>query len=175
MFTVKEFPGQLFRSMEEYTEARRLRRDTEAELADRAQVYEDEPQKARITATVIPAAPGLLETRMAAFESMIAALESTVAELVERIHGPPEKNKEGLQIGATLRGESKGESFTLEVIEDGYLCSDGSIYDSLSGAAQGVSGNRRSGWKFWKDIHGTSIGDLTGRFDSATETSRTVS
>ena len=163
-FRVREFPGQLFRSMDEYREAQRLRRTVEADLADRAKIYDNEPQKARITATVIPAQPGLVETRVAAIESRLEELIKEVRTLKEP--GPPSENKEGLRIGTALRGESRGESFTLEVIEDGYLCSNGNIYQSLSGAALGVSGNRRSGWVFWKDIHGTSIGEITGRFGS---------
>ncbi len=172
-FHVKEFPGQLFRNMNEYKEAQILRRNTEANLADLAQVYADEPQKTRVTATVIPAPRQLVEKRVAAIESKLDALIDTVRTLQEPGH--PAENKEGLQVGITLRGESKGNRFTLEVIEDGYLCSNGDIYQSLSGAALGVSGNRRSGWVFWKDIHGTSIGELTGRFGSGHNESRSMS
>ncbi len=172
-FKVREFPGQLFRSMEEYEEARRKRRDIEVKLADRAKVYEDEPQKARVTATVIPAPRQLVEKRVAAIESKLDALVEEVR--ASRESRPPAENKEGLSVGMTLRGESKDRRFTIEVIEDGYLCSDGNIYQSLSGAAQGVSGNRRSGWVFWKDIHGTSIGEITGRFSSGSTESHAVS
>jgi hypothetical protein len=148
--------------MDEYQEARRLRRETEAGLADGARVYEDEPQKTRVTATVIPAPQELVETRVAVIESKLDALIEEVRALGKP--EPPTINKEGLRVGTTLRGESRGNRFTLEAMEDGYLCSNGSIYQSLSGAALGVSGNRRSGWVFWKDIHGTSIGEITGRF-----------
>ncbi len=172
-FTVREFPGQLFRNMTEYKEAQTLRQDTEASLADLAQVYADEPQKTRVTATIIPAPQRLVETRVAAIESKLDALIDVVHALQEP--GGHAENKEGLQVGITLRGESKGSRFTLEAMEDGYLCSNGAIYQSLSGAALGVSGNRRSGWVFWKDIHGTSIGELTGRFGSDHNESRSVS
>ncbi len=169
-FRVKEFPGQLFSDMKEYDEARRRRREIEAELEDRAQVYGEEPQEMRVTATVIPAPNSLVERRVAKIESKLDVLVGVVDSMREP--SPPAVNKEGLQTGTTLRGESRGKRFTLEVIEDGYLCSDGNIYQSLSGAALGVSGNRRSGWVFWKDIHGTSIGVITGRINSE---SRTVS
>jgi len=172
-FTVREFPGQLFRDMGQYKEAQRLRQNVEADLADPARIYEDEPQKARVTATVIPAPQQLVERRVAAMEVKLEELIETVRTL--QTPNPPAENKEGLQVGTTLRGESKGDRYTIEVIEDGYLCSNGEIYQSLSGAALGVSGNRRSGWKFWKDIHGTSIGELTGRFDSGHNESRSVS
>ena len=172
-FTVREFPGQLFRNMGEYKEAQILRRNTEADLADRAQVYADEPQKTRVTATVIPAPKQLVERRVAVIEAKLETLIDKVDAM--QSPSPPAENKEGLQVGTTLRGESKGSRFTLEVLEDGYLCSNGDIYPSLSAAALGVSGNRRSGWVFWKDIHGTSIGELTGRFDSGHNESRSVS
>lgn len=172
-FRVREFPGQLFSTMAEYEEAKQRRREVEAELADRAKYYDDEPQKMRVTATVMPADPGLVERRVAAIESKLDALIEEVRALKEP--DPPAVNKEGLRVGTTLRGESKGRKFTLEVIEDGYLCSDGNIYQSLSGAALGVSGNRRSGWVFWKDIHGTSIGEITGRFNGEPNESRAMS
>jgi hypothetical protein len=159
--------------MGEYKEAQILRRNTEANLADLAQVYADEPQKTRVTATVIPAPKQLVERRVAVIEAKVETLIDKVNAM--QIPGPPAENKEGLQVGTALRGESKGSRFTLEVLEDGYLCSNGDIYPSLSAAALGVSGNRRSGWVFWKDIHGTSIGELTGRFGSDHSESRTVS
>lgn len=167
-FTVREFPGQVFRNMSQYEEAQVLRRDIEASLADPARVYAEEPQKTRVTATVIPAPHALVERRVAKIESKLDALIGVVDSMREP--NPPAVNKEGLQVSTTLRGESKGKRFTLEVIEDGYLCSDGNIYQSLSGAALGVSGNRRSGWVFWKDIHGTSIGVITGRLNSESRT-----
>ena len=172
-FTVREFPGQLFRNMNEYKEATRIRKETYASLEAPERIYADEPQKTRVTATVIPAPRELVENRVAAIESRLDALIDVVRALQEP--GPPAENKEGLRVGTTLRGESKGSRFTLEVLEEGYLCSNGDIYPSLSGAALGVSGNRRSGWVFWKDIHGTSIGELTGRFGSDYNESRSVS
>lgn len=172
-FTVREFPGQLFRNMNEYKVAMKLRKEIHANLEDRELIYEDEPQKVRVTATVIPADQHLVERRVAIIESKVDALADRFDALLEP--SPPAKNKEGLQVGTTLCGESKGDRFTLEVIEDGYLCSNGDIYQSLSGAALGVSGNRRSGWVFWKDIHGTSIGEITGRFGSDHNESRSMS
>jgi len=172
-FTVREFPGQIFRNMNEYREAEKIRKEIHANLEDRERIYEDEPQKARVTATIIPADQHLVERRVAIIESKVDALVDRFDALLEP--NPPAENKEGLQVGTTLCGESKGVRFTLEVIEDGYLCSNGDIYQSLSGAALGVSGNRRSGWVFWKDIHGTSIGEITGRFGSDHNESRSMS
>ncbi len=150
-FTNPSFPGQVFSSVEEFEEARCKRTDVENSIAQRS----DEVTK--VTATVIPAPRNLLEKKISSLERRMLDLESKATSVSD-------KNKEGLKIGTTLRGESRGREYTLEALEEGYLCSDGGIYDSLSGAALGVSGNRRSGWKFWKDVAGTPIGEVTGRF-----------
>ncbi len=160
-FKVKGFE-QEFETITEYKEAERLRKQTESALS----LEEMEQKVISITATVIPASEETLEKTITSIEARISELSRKVDDVV---NSPPSEefpglNKQGLSFGLTLRGESKGVSYTLEVIEGGYLCSNGSIYESLSGAALGVSGNRRSGWKFWKTIHGTEIGVITGRF-----------
>lgn len=150
-FTNPSFPGQIFDSIAEFEEARKKRVEVESSIAERAE------EITQVTATVIPAERSLLEKK-------VAALERKIDDLERKISPIPTENKEGLKIGTVLRGESRGREYTLEVLEEGYLCSDGVIYDSLSGAALGVSENRRSGWKFWKDVAGTPIGEVTGRF-----------
>lgn len=160
-FTVGEFPGQLFKTIEEYREAKHKRIEVEDSIAERSE------EIAQVTAVVIPASKELLERKIVVLERQILDLTSKVAQLsVKGAEAPIKKkiNSEGLQIGTVLQGESKGQKHTLEVLSEGYLCSNGTIYQSLSGAALGVSGNRRSGWKFWKDIESNSIGETTGRF-----------
>jgi len=150
-FTNPSYPGQEFKTFEEFEERRRL----EQEVHDSIDAKAEEITK--VTATIIPAPKELLERK-------VAALEKKIKDLENRVAAEPVENKEGLPIGITLRGESRGKEYTLDILDEGYLCSDGQIYDSLSGAALGVSGNRRSGWKFWKDVAGTPIGEVTGRF-----------
>jgi len=150
-FTNPEYPGQIFTTIDEFMEARTKRTEVETSIANRAE------EITKVTATIIPAPRDLLESKVAALEKKLRDLESKVV-------AEPTENKEGLKIGTTLRGESRGQEYTLEALDEGYLCSDGNIYDSLSGAALGVSGNRRSGWKFWRDVAGTPIGEVTGRF-----------
>jgi hypothetical protein len=161
-FTVREFPGIVFKSLKEYESAKEEHQKTEQIEDTSAEQCEDDVGVARVTATVLPAPKALLESRIAALESRITAIIHLIRGL--RKETPPERNGEGLSIGTTLWGESKGKRTTLEVIGDGYLCSNGLIYQSLSAAAEGVSGNRRSGWAFWKDINGAPIGEVTGRF-----------
>lgn len=152
-FVNRDYPGQIFDTFEEFEEARRKRKEVESSLAK----TEGTEEITSVTATIIPAPKELIERR-------VAELEATMDKLLKLVHRKPTRNKEGLQIGLILRGESRGSEYTLETLEEGYLCSDGTIYDSLSGAALGVSGNRRSGWKFWRDVAGTPVGEVTGRF-----------
>ena len=150
-FTNPGFPGQVFNTIEEFDEARRKRTEIENSIAERVE------EITKVTATIIPAPKDLLERK-------VSALEERIQELEQRVRAEPSENSENLKIGTTLRGNSGGKEYTLDVLEVGYLCSNGKIYDSLSGAALGVSGNRRSGWKFWKDVAGIPIGEITGRF-----------
>lgn len=158
-FTVKEFPGQRFETIDEYTEARKRRADVESSIEARSKEPEKE-ELTRVTATVLSAPPRVVETKLVELESEVTRLSGIINVLL----GSSKAEKRDLEVGVILHGESQGKRFTVEVLENGYLCSDGKIYESLSGAALGVSGNRRSGWKFWKDITGTPIGVAIGRF-----------
>jgi hypothetical protein len=103
----------------------------------------------------------------AQLEARVAFLEARLDEVLELLIAPKEEekvNKDGLPFGIFLRGESKGSEYWLEVIPEGYCCSDGVIYNTLSAAAKGVSGNQRSGWVFWQGRDNTPIGELIGRF-----------
>ncbi len=157
-FTNPSFPGQLFRTMEEYRTAVAKRAAVEKNLANKSE------EIVQVTATIVPAPKGLLEEKVVGLEGRIDDLSTLIeTALLDRTR-PPTTNKDGLKIGVVFQGESKGTKYTLEVLDKDYLCSDGSIYETLSGAAQGVSGNRRSGWKFWRDIEGNTVGNTSGRF-----------
>ncbi|RLC09097.1 MAG: hypothetical protein DRI24_22350 [Deltaproteobacteria bacterium] len=162
-FTNKDFPGHHFESFDEYDEARKGRSQIETVLEERAKREDDEVVVTKVTATVVPAPRDLLERKVSDLELKVSSLIDMLRDTLPTLS---KHNKEGLLTGTILQGESKGVGHTLEVLpgEEGYLCSDGQIYESLSGAALGVSGNRRSGWKFWTDIEGTPVGVVTGRF-----------
>ena len=159
-FTNPSFPGQVFRTVSEYDEARKKRVEVEKRLATKSQLEEI----THVTATILPAGKGLLETKVAQLEREVERLSATIGALLSEEESQEQLNKEGITVGKVLVGESKGKKYTLEILDRGYLCSDGQIYQSLSGAALGVSGNRRSGWKFWKVQEGQSVGEKSGRF-----------
>ncbi len=68
-------------------------------------------------------------------------------------------NKDGIPFNTVLIGMSYGYPYMLTVIEDGYLV-QGVTYQSLSAAAEAVSGCRRSGWTFWKLPNGSSVKEV---------------
>ena len=66
-------------------------------------------------------------------------------------------NKDGIEVGSSFIGESQSTGiFVLTVRGDGYYVGE-TPYASLSAAAEGVSGVRRSGWTFWKLTDGRTL------------------
>lgn len=66
-------------------------------------------------------------------------------------------NKDGIEIGSSFIGvSSKSGIFVLTVQADGYYVGE-TRFDSLSAAAEAVSGVRRSGWTFWKLTDGRTL------------------
>lgn len=59
------------------------------------------------------------------------------------------KSDNKIPIGTRLKGMTRGTPFWCVVKKDGFYVGI-NRYNSLSAAAQGVSGIRRSGWSFWK-------------------------
>jgi hypothetical protein len=58
--------------------------------------------------------------------------------------------------GTVLTGETRGLPYFLKVRDGGFYVGI-TKYDSLSAAAEGVSGVRRSGWTFWKLPDGKTV------------------
>jgi TPP-dependent indolepyruvate ferredoxin oxidoreductase alpha subunit len=154
-FSNPDFPGRVFNTTEELQAAIKESKRIESELA----AQDDEVRS--VTATIIPAPQNALERRVLQLESQ---LEEMSKLLEEKQESKVTLNKDNLPIGMVLKGESKGQTHKLEILEEGYLCSNGEIVATLSAAAEEVSGNRRSGWAFWTDSRGTPIGEITGRF-----------
>lgn len=163
-FTVKDFPNQTFKTINEWKNAEQRRNNIEKNINERSDKI------THVTATVIPASKKLLERTISSLQKQVSNLAFQVKTLIsnkEEALSIGKVNKQGLPIGITLYGKSRGRHYTLQVLNQDYLCSDGKIYQSLSGAALGVSDNRRSGWKFWRDDNDNPIGELTKRFKSA--------
>jgi len=78
---------------------------------------------------------------------------------MEKIDEGIEVNKPDnkIPVGTRLKGMTKGIPFWCIVKDDGFYVGI-THYNSLSAAAQGVSGIRRSGWAFWKFDNGKNEG-----------------
>jgi hypothetical protein len=72
-------------------------------------------------------------------------------------------NKDGIPIGISLLGSStRGGIHVLTIKIDGYYIGI-TKYESLSAAAESVSGVRRSGWTYWKLPDGRTVKEAFGK------------
>lgn len=156
-FTNPDFPGRVFNTTKELQDAIQESNRIEKNLS----IQGKDEEILSVTATIVPAPQYALERRVILLEQQLEAVTRRLEAVTEK---RPMLNEDNLPVGMVLKGESKGSNYTLEVLEKGYLCSTGEIAATLSAAAEEVSGNRRSGWKFWTDGKGTPIGEITGRF-----------
>jgi hypothetical protein len=113
----------------------------------------------------------MLETRifdlgnaLASMFAMVKALQDDRnAERNNKLAGIIEAKKKDNKIeipeGTILTGKTKGLSYFLHVKDGGFYVGI-TRYDSLSAAAIGVSGVRRSGWTFWTLPDGKTVKEV---------------
>lgn len=123
------------------------------------------------------------EDRVATLENKVADLRTLVTTLLRTIKDSGNKedvveekrvekeeaddfiginkrlNKDMIPINSILTGIVNGVPHVLYVHRNSYTVGNKS-YETLSGAAKGVTGKRRNGWEFWRTPDGTKIGDL---------------
>jgi uncharacterized protein YqgV (UPF0045/DUF77 family) len=123
-------------------------------------------------------APAGMEQRLDAFETRLLHITNSIDSLFQivkslrdvsskahdtRISETIEKKKKEQKIeipeGTTLHASSKGLSYFCRVGIDGFYVG-ATRCDSLSAAAEGVSGVRRSGWTFWKMSDGRTVKEV---------------
>jgi len=101
----------------------------------------------------------ILEQQVAHMSKIIAGLKGKNKKTTNAYQDPTgHVNKDGLPVGLMCYGVTSKYPFPifLEVEEGGYLVGT-TPYESLSAAAEAVSGVRRSGWAFWKLNDGTTL------------------
>lgn len=105
--------------------------------------------------------------KIRALEEQVAYMQTVIAQLKAKnskshsAYVPAEGeqlNKDGVPIGLMCHGTTSKSPFLqfLEVLGDGYIVG-ATKYESLSAAAEAVSGVRRSGWIFWRLNDGTTL------------------
>lgn len=109
-----------------------------------------------------------LQEQMTNLISMADNLFIMVKELREKVDKDKDKvmvetarakkSDAALPEGTVLHGTTQGLSFFLQVRDGGFWVNNVK-YESLSAAAEGISGVRRSGWAFWKFPDGKSVKD----------------
>lgn len=106
------------------------------------------------------------------FRAMTMAFHSTKAmlakkqaesEIIEEVFGGQPKNKDGVPLNTTLIGYTRGMPYILIVNELGEYLVGNAKYQSLSAAAEAVSGVRRSGWTFWMTVDGRQAKEAFGK------------
>jgi len=113
----------------------------------------------------------VLESRISDFGNALDSMFAMVKELRgninkevdHKITAVIEENKKENKIevpeGTILTGITKGLSYFLHAKDGGFYVGI-TRYDSLSAAAEGVSGVRRSGWTFWKLPDGKTVKEI---------------
>jgi hypothetical protein len=83
-------------------------------------------------------------------------------DIVRVVEKNVKENKSEIPEGTVLHGQTKGTNFFLTVKDGGFYVGV-RRFDSLSAAAEGVSGVRRSGWAFWKLPDGKTVKEVYKR------------
>jgi len=99
------------------------------------------------------------------FEILKSMRENTYKDQDREINSIIEKKSVldmSIPEGTVLYGKTKGLSYFLSVKDGGFYVGS-TQYDSLSAAAKGVSGVRRSGWSFWKLPDGRTVKEVFRR------------
>lgn len=124
---------------------------------------------------VIDAAPMGTEEHIANLESRVYHLTNALDSLflmVKELRDDRDKEKDGklnavieinkkenkvaIPEGTVLTGKTNGLSYFMHVKDGGFYVGI-TRYDSLSAAAEGISGVRRSGWTFWRLPDGKTV------------------
>lgn len=102
------------------------------------------------------------EKRLELLEKQVSAMQQVIQQLQkEGSSSAYEGKKKELPIGLVCIGRTEKSSapYFLTVREDGFHVG-ASVYNSLSAAAEAVSGVRRSGWTFWRTPEGYTLKEV---------------
>lgn len=157
-----EFKNRVFANVKEYEQARvssAERKVTDCSL--RRICLDKAPDEIHIKAELNSTRINGVETELKSFrskiEDMLAGIHNSIKVLLINRDGIPYMTI--LKGTSTVKGEfPEGKSFELLVTMQGYE-TNGQCYSSLSAAAEGVSGNRRNGWEWWKTKEGETVRD----------------
>jgi len=141
---------------------------------DRCVALGEEGPEAEVVEVVPPPANdheklNILEQRINQLSLSIDSIHSILKRLRDLIEGKKDgditqkieqvKSQHKIPEGTVLSGVTRGVPYYLEV-KDGSFFVGITKYETLSAAAAGVSGVRRSGWTFWKLPDGRTVKEV---------------
>jgi hypothetical protein len=134
------------------------------EDAELVEVIEEQPGNIDEEVAVLKNRVNHLTSALDSMFSMVKELQDDVNQekyhdLTAVIEGKKKENKVEIPEGTVFTGHTKGLSYFLQAKEGGFYVGI-TRYDSLSAAAEGVSGVRRSGWTFWKLPDGKTVKEV---------------
>jgi len=149
-----EFKGRVFSSIEDYNQAKMalLKRTSNKNMESICLSYK--PKVLEIEAEIKHTSTRVdgVEVEIRNFKEILDEIKESLKVLLI--------NRDGIPYGTKLRAVStvkrkfpEGKNFELVVTTRGYEIGD-QCYKSLSAAAEGVSGNKRNGWEWWKTEKG---------------------
>lgn len=106
--------------------------------------------------------------RIALLEQQLTHMQKTMAEILKRMkedesnaYEGEDLNRHSLPVGMVCYGVTEKSVWpvVLTVKEDGYQVGT-TLHNSLSAAAEAVSGVRRSGWTFWRTADGKTLKEV---------------
>lgn len=127
-------------------------------------IINDQPQNTDEKVVMLEARIFDLGNALDSMFTMVKALQDDRHEernnkLAGIIEAKKKANKVEIPEGTVLTGKTKGLSYFLHVKDGGFYVGI-TRYDSLSAAAIGVSGVRRSGWMFWTLPDGKTVKEV---------------
>lgn len=137
------------------------------EEAEIIEAVEEQPGTLDEQVSVLRDRVSYLTNAMDSMFSMVKELQDDVNQernhnLTAVIEEKKKENKIEIPEGTVFTGQTKGLSYFLQAKDGGFYVGI-TRYDSLSAAAEGVSGVRRSGWTFWKLPDGKTVKEVFKR------------
>jgi len=137
------------------------------EEAELVEAVEEQPGTLDEQVVVLRDRVRYLTNAMDSMFSMVKELRDDVNQEKDRnltavIEEKKKENKIEIPEGTVFTGQTKGLPYFLQVKDGGFYVGI-TRYDSLSAAAEGVSGVRRSGWTFWKLPDGKTVKEVFKR------------
>jgi len=152
------------KKMETVAEVKCVALGADIEDAELVEVIEEQPGNIDEEVAVLKNQVNHLTSALDSMFSMVKELQDDANQekyhdLTAVIEGKKKENKVEIPEGTVFTGHTKGLSYFLQAKEGGFYVGI-TRYDSLSAAAEGVSGVRRSGWTFWKLPNGKTVKEV---------------